>query len=96
LFCYRGTGTADVDGKLYDVEPETMILIGRGLQHKISNTGTDQMRLLWFIAPPGLEDWFRAIGRPRRAGAPRPAPFERPPNVEMIQAQQRFIRPDKD
>ncbi len=26
LFCYRGTGQADIDGKLYDVLPETMIL----------------------------------------------------------------------
>ena len=54
------------------------------------------MRLLWLIAPAGLEDWFRAIGLPRRAGEPLPAPFERPANVELIQAQQRFIRPDKD
>jgi hypothetical protein len=54
------------------------------------------MRLLWFIAPAGLEDWFRAIGRPRRPGEPLPAPFDRPSNVEAIQAQQRFIRPDKD
>jgi hypothetical protein len=54
------------------------------------------MRLLWFIAPAGLEDWFRAIGRPRRAGDPRPAPFERPNSVAAIQAQQRFIPPDKD
>jgi hypothetical protein len=26
------------------------------------------MRLLWMIAPAGLEDWFCAIGRPRRPG----------------------------
>ena len=70
LFCYRGTGLADVEGQLHDIRPETMILIGRGLQHKVTNTGTDQMRLLWLISPPGLEDWFRAIGRPRRAGDP--------------------------
>src|SRR6266571_4516939 len=76
LFCYRGTGQADIDGKLYDVLPETMILIGRGLQHKVTNTGASQMRLLWFIAPAGLEDWFRAIGRPRRPGEPLPAPFD--------------------
>ena len=50
-----------------------MILIGRGLQHKVTNTGTEQMRLLWLITPPGLEDWFRAIGRPRHAGEPLPA-----------------------
>ena len=96
LFCYRGTGLADVEGQLHDIRPETMILIGRGLQHKVTNTGTDQMRLLWLISPPGLEDWFRAIGRPRRAGEPLPAPFDRPADVEMIQAQQRFIRPSED
>jgi len=96
LFCYRGTGQADIDGKLYDVLPETMILIGRGVQHKVTNTGASQMRLLWFIAPAGLEDWFRAIGRPRRPGEPLPAPFDRPLDVEMIQAQQRFITPSKD
>jgi hypothetical protein len=73
-----------------------MILIGRGLQHKVMNTGSEQMRLLWFIAPAGLEDWFRAIGRPRRPGEALPAPFERPPGIERIQAQQRFIRPDKE
>ena len=84
----RSTGSAT------NSSPETMILVGRGLQHKVVNAGDGQMRLLWFIAPPGLEDWFRALGRPRRPGEPVPAPFERPANVEMIQAQQRFIRPD--
>jgi hypothetical protein len=68
-----------------------MILVGRGLTHKVTNTGGEQMRLVWFIAPPGLEDWFRAIGRPRKAGEPQPAPFSRPSNVELIQAQQRFV-----
>jgi hypothetical protein len=64
--------------KLYDVLPETMILIGRGVQHKVTNTGTGQMRLLWFIAPAGLEDWFRAIGRPRRANHFRRRSIARP------------------
>src|SRR5262249_57573608 len=73
LFCYQGTGQADVDGKLYDVLPETMILVGRGLQHKVTNTGTGQMRLLWFIAPAGLGGWVPATGRPRAAGGPPPA-----------------------
>jgi hypothetical protein len=73
-----------------------MILIGRGLQHKVTNAGTEQMRLLWLITPPGLEDWFRAIGRPRTTGETPPASFDRPAHVELIQAQQRFIRPDKD
>jgi len=62
----------------------------------VTNTGTSQLRLLWFIAPAGLEDWFRAIGRARRPVEPLPPPFDRPANVEVIPAQQRFIRPDKD
>jgi hypothetical protein len=62
----------------------------------VTNTGAEQMRLFWLIAPAGLEDWFRAIGRPRRAGEPPPLPFDRPAGVELIQAQQRFIRPDKE
>src|SRR5260370_4707579 len=41
LFCYRGSGDADIAGKHYEICPETMILIGRGLQHKVTNTGTD-------------------------------------------------------
>lgn len=91
LFCYRGSGEAEIDGERYDVRAETMILVGRGLTHKVLNTGAEQMRLVWFIVPPGLEDWFRAIGRPRKAGELPPAPFSRPANVELIQAQQRFV-----
>jgi mannose-6-phosphate isomerase-like protein (cupin superfamily) len=91
LFCYRGSGEAEIEDQRYDIRPETMILVGRGLAHKVTNTGIEQMRLVWFIAPPGLEDWFRAIGRPRKAGEAQPAPFSRPGNVELIQAQQRFV-----
>ena len=95
LFCFRGTGSAEIDGRKYDVREETMVLIGRGLQHKVTNTGPGQMRLMWFISPPGLEDWFRALGRPRQAGDPPPPAFERPANIKEIQARQRFIASDE-
>jgi mannose-6-phosphate isomerase-like protein (cupin superfamily) len=95
LFCFRGTGSAEIAGKTFDVREETILLIGRGLQHKVTNTGSDQMRLLWLISPPGLEDWFRALGRPRRVGDPMPPAFERPANIKEIQAQQRFIASDE-
>lgn len=96
LFCYRGTGSAEIAGRTYDVREETMILIARGLQHKVTNTGAGQMRLMWFISPPGLEDWFRALGRPRQAGEPLPPVFERPANIREIQAQQRFVVSDEE
>jgi hypothetical protein len=41
--------------------------------------------------PSGLEDWFKALGRPRKAGDPAPAPFDRPENVSDIQKQMRFV-----
>ena len=95
LFCYQGTGTAEVGAEHYKVAPETMILVGRGVQHKVTNTGTGQLRMLWMIAPAGLEDWFRAIGRPRKPGEATPAPFERPTDIAEIQARQRFVRSDE-
>jgi hypothetical protein len=58
----------------------------------VQNTGSGQMRLLLMIAPAGLEDWFRAIARPRRPGDAMPAPFERPADVAEIQARARFVR----
>lgn len=94
LFIYRGTGYAELDGERHGLEEGTMILVGRAVQHVIHNTGSTQMKLLWMISPPGLEDWFRAIGRPRRPGDPLPEPFDRPDDVQAIQDQQRFIRPE--
>ena len=72
LFCYAGEGWAEVDGQRHEVRPETTLLIGRAAWHTVQNTGSGQMRLLWMIAPAGLEDWFRAIGRPRRPGEAMP------------------------
>jgi hypothetical protein len=37
--------------------------------------------MLWVITPPGLEDFFRAIGQPRTPGQPPPPPFARPTDV---------------
>jgi quercetin dioxygenase-like cupin family protein len=96
LFCYAGTGWAEIDGVRHEVQPETMMLMGRGVQHTVHNTGATQMRILWFISPAGLEDWFKAIGRPRAPGAPLPAPFPRPDDVREIQDRQRFVRPDNE
>lgn len=93
LFCYQGTGWAEVNGNRHIVMPETTILIGRGLFHMVHNDGPGQMRLLWLMMPPGLEDWFKAIGRPRKPGEPLPQPFERPTDIADIMHQQRFVPP---
>ena len=79
------------DGQRHEVRAETIILVGRGVWHTVHNTGPGQMRLLWLMMPAGLEDWFRAIGRPRVAGEAMPAPFERPSDIGDIMRQQRFV-----
>ncbi|HEX5326515.1 MAG TPA: cupin domain-containing protein [Acetobacteraceae bacterium] len=95
LFCYQGVGWAEIDGQRREVRAETIILVGRGVWHTVHNSGPDQMRLLWLMMPAGLEDWFRAIGRPRTAGEPLPPPFERPADIADILRQQRFVPPEE-
>ncbi len=92
LFCYRGEGYAEIGETRHELAEESMMLIGRGVQHKVVNTGKGQMRLLWIISPPGLEDWFRALGRPKTPSDSEPPLFERPGNIAEIEKQQRFIR----
>jgi quercetin dioxygenase-like cupin family protein len=95
LFCYQGTGEAEVGAESHKLSPETTVLVGRGVQHKVTNTGATQMRLVWWISPAGLEDWFQAIGKPRVPGEPQPTPFPRPDDVAEIQARMRFIRSEE-
>lgn len=92
LFCYRGEGYAEIGESRHDIAEESMMLIGRGVQHKVVNTGPGQMRLLWIISPPGLEDWFRALGRLKQPADSEAPIFERPANIEEIEKQQRFVR----
>jgi hypothetical protein len=92
LFCQAGEGWAEVDGTRHEMRLETTLLLVRAVWHTVQNTCSGQMRLLSMIAPAGLEDWFRAIGRSRRPCEPLPPPFERPADVSAIQAQQRFVQ----
>jgi hypothetical protein len=42
--------------------------------------------MTWMYLPPGLDDYFAAIGRPRQPGEPGPEPFERPADVHAIES----------
>jgi mannose-6-phosphate isomerase-like protein (cupin superfamily) len=91
LFIYEGEGLCVVDDVRYDLKPGTTVLFGRYAQHWIDNTGSVDMKLFWVFFPPGLENWFQAIGRPRTPGEPMPAAFPRPDNVGAVMEQMRFI-----
>src|SRR5215471_2604923 len=74
-----------VDGVEHRLVPGTACFLGYDVKHEIINEGPDDLVMLWIVSPPGLEKFFEAIGRPRQAGAPAPAPFERPLDVVEIE-----------
>ncbi len=78
LFVYEGTGSCLIDGKTHALAPGALIAVGRYVEHIVRNDGKTPMKIFWVMTPPGLEDWFAAIGKPRNPGDPAPAPFARP------------------
>jgi hypothetical protein len=93
VFVYEGSGEVNIDGEVTQFGPETTILFGRNCTHWIKNTGETDMKMFWVFFPPGLEEWFYAIGRERTPGEPMPEPFDRPDNVAELMARMRFLPP---
>ena len=83
--CFRGRGRVMVDGVAHPLDPGTACFLGYDVVHELINEGPDDLVMLWVITPPGLEDFFAAIGRPRAAGEPAPPPFERPADVVAVE-----------
>ena len=91
LFVYEGIGRGIVDGKTYPLSPGALIAVGRHVEHIVHNDGPGQMKIFWVFAPPGLEDWFAAIGKPRKPGEAMPAAFARPDNVAEVHQRLKFV-----
>jgi quercetin dioxygenase-like cupin family protein len=83
--CFRGRGRVHVDGASHPLQPGTACFLGPDVKHEIVNEGAEDLVMLWVVSPPGLEDFFAAIGRSRRPGEPAPAPFARPADVVAIE-----------
>jgi len=83
--CFRGRGHVLVDGARHPLVPGTACFLGYEVRHELVNDADEDLVMVWVITPPGLEDFFRAIGRPRTAGDPAPAPFARPGDVVAIE-----------
>ena len=75
---WQGSGKAIIDGCEYRMQPGTIIALPPDVEHSFVNDGVDELKFFWLIEPHGLEDFFRMIGRPRRAGEPAPDSFARP------------------
>jgi len=66
--CFSGKGRVEVEGEVHRLVPGAACFLGPGAKHEIFNEGDGELVMLWVISPPGLEDFFQAIGRPRSAG----------------------------
>lgn len=93
LYIYEGTGYCEIESDTYDIVPGTTVLFGRYARHLLENTGDVDMKLFWVFFPPGLENWFRAIGQPRTVGDDMPPVFSRPDNVQDVMEAMRFVPP---
>jgi quercetin dioxygenase-like cupin family protein len=83
--CFGGRGRVVVDGVSHPLVPGTACFLGQDVKHELINEGPEDLVMLWVISPPGLEDFFQAIGRPRRPGEPAPPPFARPADVVAVE-----------
>jgi len=83
--CFRGHGRVLADGVEHPLVPGTACFLGYDVKHEIINDSAEELVMMWVITPPGIEDFFAAIGRPRSAGEPTPAPFPRPDDIVAIE-----------
>jgi quercetin dioxygenase-like cupin family protein len=93
LFCYEGRGTILVDGEPHAFVPGTTAFLGRWVKHKIVNDGGEPLKFTWTFIPPGLDQFFAGIGRPRTLGEPTPEPFERPTDTLAVEQRTGFGPP---
>jgi hypothetical protein len=74
-----------VDGVSHELTAGTACFLGYDVKHEIVNDSPEDLVMMWVITPPGLEDFFKAIGRPRQAGDQAPPPFARPADVVAVE-----------
>lgn len=92
-FIYQGKGIVIIEDETYEIGPGCTVLFADNEKHIIRNTSDEDMHLFWVFMPPRLEEWFRAIGKPRTPGDEMPEPFPRPDNTDEAMEFQRFIKP---
>ncbi|MEO0411444.1 MAG: cupin domain-containing protein [Pseudomonadota bacterium] len=93
IYVFEGNGVCEIEDETHDVVPGTTILFGRYARHLLENTGDVDMKLFWVFFPPGLETWFRAIGKTGEPAGAMPEEFSRPDNVQEVMEAMRFVPP---
>ena len=64
MFFYEGTGVATIDGKEYEITPESVMLAPPQVMHSIRNTGDGPLKFVFVYCPPlqehiSREEYFK-------------------------------------
>ena len=86
IFVTEGEGVAIVDGVEHPLSPGSCLFLGKSRKHSFVSAGAQPLSFFWILMPGGLDDFFRQIGRERQPGEPAPEPFERPADIDRIEA----------
>ena len=62
-FVHKGQGRAVVETETMTVVPGSVVSIPKGAWHGLRNTGTGVLQVVWTVAPPGLEEFYRELAR---------------------------------
>lgn len=81
----EGEALARLDGVVRRVTKGSFLAAPPHVRHGFINDGAHPMTLLWVLLPAGLEDFFRAIGRPKTQAGVDPTPYPRPADVGAIE-----------
>ncbi len=81
----QGRALARLDGAVRRIVAGTFMVAPPHVRHGFINDGDGPFRFLWLLTPAGLEDFFIAIGRPRRAGEMDPTPYPRPADTPAVE-----------
>ncbi len=79
----EGEGLAKIGDEVFFTRPGTFMHIPPHQRHGFINAGSVPYRWFWWLSPPGLEEFFRAIGRPK--SQPDPTPYPRPADAVSIE-----------
>ncbi len=93
LYVRHGSGRAIVDGHSHEISKGATVVAGRQVLHTLINDGEEDLEVLFFITPPGLEDFLAGMGTPRSPGDEVPTTVEYPDNFGEILTQVRFSPP---
>lgn len=81
----EGEALARLDGVVRRIRKGSFLACPPHVRHGFINDGAQPMTFMWVLLPAGLEDFFRAIGRPRGSAGDDPTPYPRPADAGSIE-----------